>query len=97
MLLRESFDFDCQCEVCQNDWPLFADLPRIGCDTGISPIAAIKVLRDGDITAAKHLIANIKKKAEVLERHIPCYEFAQVQQVMDQCFSLLGNRRYLLN
>lgn len=96
MLLRENFHFDCQCEVCQNDWSLDSDLPRIGYDIGIPPISTIKILRDGDITAAKHAVAIMKKHAKVLEPHRPCYEFAQVQNVMTKCFSLLGNRLNLL-
>ncbi|KAJ8935103.1 hypothetical protein NQ314_012999 [Rhamnusium bicolor] len=93
--LKKQYFFDCICEVCKNDWPLYQNLPEIKTDIVISDLDIVK-LQNGEVNAAnKFLVENLLKVTE-LEKLKPNKNLAELQEVIKQCFALLGNIRRTL-
>lgn len=90
--LRKQYFFDCTCEVCENDWPLYQNLPEIGANTYLQRDDIFK-LQKGDVEAAKGILVTMLPKVKQLEKVKPNKNLADVQEIIKQCFALLGNVR----
>lgn len=90
--LKKQYFFDCVCEACKNDWPLYSELQERGHDICVSG-TEINRIGQGDIVAAKSVLVMMTEKAELLEQHRPCKELADVQEIMKRCFVIFGNKR----
>lgn len=91
--LKKQYYFDCQCPACQEDWPLYKDLPAIGKDAKIAD-DVLEALRRGDLEVAKGTLEASIEKAERLEQFIPCVELANAQEIIKRCYALFANRKY---
>lgn len=93
--LKKQYFFDCTCEVCENDWPLYQNLPEIKCNIFIEP-DDISNLQRGNVEAAKIILAKMLPKMKELEKVKPNKNLANVQEIIKQCFALLANVRKTL-
>ncbi|KAB0792976.1 hypothetical protein PPYR_12596 [Photinus pyralis] len=90
--LTNQYFFHCECETCENNWPLYQELPIRGTKISIT-VEQIKALADGSIEVANSVMDYLKKTAETLEGTRPCKELADVQEILKQCYAIFGNRR----
>lgn len=90
--LRKQYFFDCTCKVCEDDWPLYPNLPEIGAETYIEPDDILK-LQKGDVEAAKTVLVKMLPKMKEAEKIKPNKNLANVQEIIKQCLALLGNIR----
>ncbi|XP_018564419.1 SET and MYND domain-containing protein 4 [Anoplophora glabripennis] len=93
--LKKQYFFDCTCEVCENDWPLYQNLREIQTNICIEP-DDISNLQNGNVEAAKEILAKMLPKMKELEKVKPNRNLANVQEIVKQCFALLGNVRKTL-
>nr|CAI5866862.1 unnamed protein product [Callosobruchus analis] len=89
--LRKQYFFDCSCEACMQDWPLYPDLP----DLGVAALDCFDLerLRSGDSDYAQEAVGGILEAARKLEHPQPNKQFAELQEAAKQCFALMGNVR----
>ncbi|VEN36587.1 unnamed protein product [Callosobruchus maculatus] len=89
--LRKQYFFDCSCEACEQDWPLYPDLP----DLGVVALDCLDLerLRNGDIGYAQEIVGDVLEAARKMEHPQPNKQFAELQEAAKQCFALIGNVR----
>lgn len=94
--IKEQYFFDCMCEACLSDWPLYQDLPII--DTTIAITSAqLTTLVEGNVECAEEILAQFLPRMRELENTVqPNKNFAEMQEIMKQCFAILGNRKGLI-
>lgn len=92
--LKKQYFFDCNCNVCENNWPLLSDLPFTDVETGVTA-EDITSLRKGNKKIAEDVLVKLLPKMQKLEKVQPNKLFFEMQEVLKQCYALLGNvRRY---
>ncbi|KAJ8974015.1 hypothetical protein NQ317_006485 [Molorchus minor] len=89
--LKSQYFFKCECEACMKNWPLFEDMPLIHKD-----IAIWVDYKKGDVDVAKGVLDEVLPRISEFENHLPNRGFAEMQEVVKQCFALLGNVRKTL-
>nr|CAH7755733.1 unnamed protein product [Callosobruchus chinensis] len=89
--LRQQYFFNCSCEACEEDWPLYPDLP----DLGVAALDWLDLerLRNGDSDYAQEIIGDVLEVARKMEHPQPNKQFAELQEAAKQCFALMGNVR----
>lgn len=91
--LQRQYFFNCQCEACENDWPLYQNLPHRGKSFDIPKLQS---LIEGDrveaIVVLAYLLKGYSKIAEEYS-HYPNKFVADLQETIKQCYALLGNRK----
>lgn len=97
--LSTRFLFKCQCEACVNNWPTFLHLRRGICEI-VSLLQKVvlsysKMVR-GDTALTRSILITLVQKAEFLEVHKPCMEFAVVQECIMRCLTMYSNKIKLL-
>ncbi|KAJ8923033.1 hypothetical protein NQ315_001581 [Exocentrus adspersus] len=90
--LKRQYFFDCTCEVCTDNWPLYLDLPKIKTDVRVLE-GDIFRLQQGDVETAKRVLWEILPKLKGLEEVKPNISLAEIQEVVKQCYGLLANVR----
>ncbi|KAJ8948436.1 hypothetical protein NQ318_007959 [Aromia moschata] len=90
--LKKQYFFDCSCEVCECDWPLYHNLPQIETDVAVTS-ADLAKLQNGDVEAAKVVLTETLPKIAAVEKLRPNRNVAELQEVVKQCLALLGNVR----
>lgn len=90
--LKKQYFFECVCEACADDWPLYRNLPAKHFDAEIGE-EEITNLRNGNAEVAKTILAKLEKAANKLERSRPSKELADVQEILKQCYAIFGNKR----
>ncbi|KAF5296486.1 hypothetical protein FQR65_LT01475 [Abscondita terminalis] len=90
--LQKQYFFECVCEACTKNWPLYIELPKIHFDIKVSD-DEIESLRNGTTALAEGIAMNLQNIAESLERLRPCKELADVQEILKQCYAVCGNKR----
>ncbi|KAK4873924.1 hypothetical protein RN001_013284 [Aquatica leii] len=90
--LHKQYFFECRCEACVENWPLYIELPKRHFDIKVSE-EEIESLRNGSTRLAKDIAMNLQNLAEGLEKLRPCKELADVQEILKQCYALCGNKR----
>lgn len=90
--LKKQYFFDCQCEACQYDWPLYPDLPNVDNDFEVDQDDLTKLMK-GDIECAKTVLSKLLVHIKDLESPQPNKQFAEKQEMLKQCLALLGNIR----
>lgn len=90
--LKDQYFFDCQCEACTYNWKLYHHLNKIDLDIGIDE-EEITNLRHGNVQVAKQCLKKLPTLANTLEKSKPCKELADVQEILKQCYAVLGNKR----
>ncbi len=85
--LRPQYYFDCHCEACLSDWPLYPDIPSVNpkwkCDNCSEPVDDVSDLDEtaeastSEIECHKcHVKQNIKEKAQQLQQSNDKYQKA---------------------
>ncbi|XP_057654662.1 SET and MYND domain-containing protein 4-like isoform X1 [Diorhabda carinulata] len=90
--LKKQYYFECNCYVCENNWPLLHNLPALKYDTGVTDADIVK-LRKGDGTITTNIIGKLLPKFKQLESIQPNRLFFEMQEVLKQCYALSGNIR----
>lgn len=90
--LKKQYFFECECEACVQNWPLYQDLPSKQFDISVSE-EEISELRNGNLEVAGAILMNLQNTAKMLEGLRPCKELADAQEILKQCYAIFGNRR----
>lgn len=88
--MKKQYYFDCICEACTYDWPLYEELKPIETDISVES-ADISKLMKGDIECAEEVLRKYLPRMKELEIIQPNRNFSEMQEVIKQCFALLGN------
>lgn len=90
--LKRQYFFECNCYVCENNWPLLHNLPVLKYDTGVTDEDIVN-LRKGDETITTNIIRKLLPKFKQLGSIQPNRLFFEMQEVLKQCYALSGNIR----
>ncbi|CAH2006819.1 unnamed protein product [Acanthoscelides obtectus] len=87
--LREQYFFECSCEACEQDWPLYSSLPDLGVEA--LDFLSLERLTRGDVGYAQEILEQVLEAARKMEEPQPNKQFAELQEAAKQCFLLIGN------
>lgn len=90
--LKEQYFFECMCEACLYDWPLYQELAAIETDISIDSTEMSRLMK-GDVLCAQEVLIKLLPRIKELEDVQPNKNFSEMQEVVKQCFALLGNKR----
>ncbi|CAG9832959.1 unnamed protein product [Diabrotica balteata] len=90
--LNKQYFFECNCEVCIKDWPTLPFLSSPNFKTGVTD-SDIMNLRKGNEACIDQICQKLLPKIKELEKSQPSRMFAEMQEVLKQCYALLGNVR----
>lgn len=93
--LKDQYYFDCRCEACVNNWPLFSDLDTENLEDKVSQ-ERMEKLSEANLEAARSEIKFFEDLAEHFDSHMPNKTLSSIQECIKQCYAILGNKRYLL-
>lgn len=91
--LESQYFFNCVCKACENDWACYDFLPNVG-DYEVED-EIMRKLSSGDVEVARDVVEGLCEKLGELQEFQPCKSFCQVQEIVKQCFALMGNKRIL--
>ncbi|XP_012270272.1 SET and MYND domain-containing protein 4 [Orussus abietinus] len=106
--LKEQFYFECRCQPCEENWPMYFELMSYTrCITSRRKVAIIKkALRNlnrykyladvGDIESDPDMLKNLFKMTEVLSECAPCKEYSDVIETIKRVIALRGNSFFIL-
>lgn len=89
--LQSQYYFDCVCPACENDWGLYDVLPNG--DAVEVDEELISQLSSGEVEVAESVLRDFVGKLGDLQKPQPCKNFCQLQEIIKQCFAVLGNKR----
>ncbi|XP_044252516.1 SET and MYND domain-containing protein 4-like [Tribolium madens] len=89
--LQSQYYFDCVCKACENNWPLYDSLPSFGKHEIEDSI--FSKLSSGDVETAETVVIDLCAKLGELQKLQPCKDFCQLQEIVKQCFVVMGNKR----
>lgn len=90
--LKRQYLFQCVCEACEKDWPLYHDLKILDCSLELED-EDLKALKEGSLETARAIVGDFIKELEELDNSIPSKNLADAQEIVKQCFSIFGNKR----
>lgn len=96
--LKKQYFFECNCEACREDWPLYHDSKSLESNLEIDSQESqdVEALRAGSVDTARAMVGNLIEKLKELEETIPSRNLADAQEIIKQCFALFGNKRTIL-
>lgn len=92
--LRNQYMFECACDACANDYPLFPNLPFR--DPSQSFEVDVKKLMDIDVDHAKQFFKRICNYLVKKDRYYPCYEISAMQECLLRCFTIFRMTKFKL-
>ncbi|KAF5302587.1 hypothetical protein FQA39_LY10205 [Lamprigera yunnana] len=91
--LYKQYFFDCQCEACSENWPLYTELPERQFNLRVT-LEQIESLKNGSVEVAQDVLRYLLDAVKDLEELRPCKELANAQEILKQCYASFGNHEF---